>query len=231
MRAIYVSGGLFALIAAFGLGVVFGRFVLKSDNSTEISNSSIPGLFGQGQDNNGDVNQILDPAQMLPPPPTPNNMAQAEANAASIAARNCTVNATRSMPIKNWNNIGSISAIASGETCGNSLVRIILKTPDGKPVFTMTAPAHDFGVALDANTDALKSALEAALPDSAVRAAAYPAWKEGDAAPSGSEFNRDTYEAIRAANSPVICVKLPSAPQTCLASDPNTNEIKTLSRG
>ncbi|MEN9873765.1 MAG: hypothetical protein RL186_662, partial [Pseudomonadota bacterium] len=69
------------------------------------------------------------------------------------------------------------------------------------------------------------------LPTNAVRAAAYPAWDADGPAPTNTEFTRETYEAIRAANHPVICLKLPSASQRCVAADPATKQIKVFSRG
>lgn len=236
MRAIYVSAGLFSLLAAFGLGIVVGRFVMKDGpQDVAMNQNAIPGLFGQNNEFSAAGIPNQDPAQMLPTAPNPPQAnltaAQAEAMASASAAKNCSVSASRSMPIRNWNSTGSISAVAVGESCGTAVVRFVLKTSDGRTLFTLTAPARDLDVAEGASADALKDAIERSLPDSAVRAAAYPQWKEGAPTPLGTEFNRETYEAIRAQNLPVICIKLASAPQTCFASDPNSNEIKTLSRG
>jgi|APTNR8051073442_1049403.scaffolds.fasta_scaffold02814_4 hypothetical protein len=236
MRAIYVSAGLFSLLAAFGLGVVVGRFVMKDGPSkTAFNQGTIPGLFGQNNEFSAAGIPNQDPSQILPVLPNPQEAnltpAQIEASAAANAAKNCSVTASRPMPIRNWNNFGAISAVAVGENCGTAVVRFVLKASDGRTLFTLSAPARDLDVAPDASAETLQAAVERSLPDSAVRAAAYPQWKEGAPTPLGTEFNRETYEAIRAQNAPVICIKLASAPQTCFAADPNSNEIKTLSRG
>lgn len=241
MRAIMVSASLLGVLASFGLGVVVGRFVLRDNSGANAAQTSpIPGMFGATNEFSAAGTQTLDPAQMLPLPPAPEKAqphisiaisAGTEADAAQAAAKNCAVNISRAVPIKSWAESGSVSAVADGENCGTALVRIVVKNGEGRPVFSMSAPARDFGVPETADVEALKVAVSRALPDSAVRAAAYPAWKEGDKNPLGTEFGREAYEAVRAANAPVICVKLPSAPQTCLAADPSSGEVKTLLRG
>lgn len=245
MRTLYVSAALFGVLASFGLGVVVGRFVIKNDQGENAAQMAPEiGVFGATAEANGAIDANLDPAQMLPVPAAPNApqksivsadavavSARTEAEAFQSASKNCAISVSRAVPIKSWNQSGSVSAITEGEDCGSSLVRILVKNPEGRTVFTMSAPAGDFGIAADADAAQLKAALSRALPDSAVRAAAYPVWKEGDKAPTGTEFGREAYEAIRAANAPVICVKIPSAPQTCLAADQSSGEVKTLLRG
>ena len=245
MRTLYVSAALFGVLASFGLGVVVGRFVIKNDDGMNAAQVAPDiGIFGATAETNGAIDANLDPAQMLPPPAAPNSpqksivsaeavavSARSEAEAFQSASKNCSISVSRAVPIKSWEQSGSVSAITEGENCGTSLVRILVKNPEGKTIFTMSAPAGDFGVAPSADAGELKAALARALPDSAIRAAAYPAWKEGDKAPNGTEFGREGYEAVRAANAPVICVKIPSAPQTCLAADPSSGEVKTLLRG
>jgi hypothetical protein len=260
MRAIVVSGGVLAVAAVFGLGVVVGRFVLTHE--VPVVSAPTNAIMGpSGLDNPlGDPNAALGtdpslnalppaPAAPLPPatppgsavasttPATPTTIPTISARAASDAAiaasaitASCNVRVSKDAPVRSWSQKDRVTAIAVGDTCGNSTIRISLETPDGAALYTLQAPARDFGIAPQASADDVRNAITLFLPTNAVRAAAYPQWATGAASPSGTEFGRDAYEAVRAANGPVTCLKMPNAAQRCVATDPSNGQIKVFSR-
>lgn len=250
MKSIYVAGGVLALAVVFGLGVVVGRFVLERE--PDIATAPTPAIPGMaGLDNPlSDPNAALGtdpdmmaeaPAAPLPPAAVPRaapttglagmSAAQAESEAAMAAAAlpACDVRVSRRMPVKSWGAGDALVATASGTTCGAAVVRIQVTGSDGGPLYTLSAPASDFGLDAGASADALRAALDRALPAAAVRAAAYPAWS--DATPAQTEFSREAYDAIRAADAPVVCLKLPTAPTRCLAADPASGQVRVFNRG
>jgi hypothetical protein len=254
MRAIVVSGGVLALAAAVGFGVVIGRFVLDRDKaSVQAPTNAIMGPLGV--DNPlGDPNAVLsgDPSLNAPPPTVaaplapavpPNSLAvpavpvisaRAESDAAVAIGETgtaCNIRVTQNAPIRSWSKMDRVTATAMGPTCGTGVVRIILETPEGAALYTLQAPARDFGIsdAIDAN--AVRDRLTQLLPTNAVRAAAYPQWTVGGAAPTQNEFSQESYEAVRAANTPVTCLKMPTGTQRCVASELSSGQVKVFSRG
>jgi hypothetical protein len=259
MRAIMVAGAVLGLGGAFGLGVIVGRFVLSEDRATiEAPTNAIPGPIGL--DNpladpdaamTGDPDLYgTAPAAPLPPanippssgtgqsvPPAPGTAevmtAQAEsaaAMAASAATPMCNVRVTRNTPVRSWASKDRISAVATGPTCGAASIRIMVQAEDGSVLYTLTSQVSDFGLGNDATADAVRSRLEIAMPSAAVRASAYPAWTSGQAAPTRTGFSQEAYEAIRRADSPVVCIKLPGAPEDCVATDPATGQVKVFAQ-
>ena len=121
--------------------------------------------------------------------------------------------------------------MAVGPTCGAAVVSVLLETKDGAALYSLQAPARDFGIAPNSNAEDVRVRLSQLLPTDAVRAAAYPAWPADAPAPTRNEFTRDAYEAVRASNNPVTCLKLPTGTQRCVAADPGSGQIKVFSRG
>jgi hypothetical protein len=254
MRAIVVSGGVLAVAAIFGLGVVFGRFVLNRDTPSAAAPTNAimgpPGLdnplgdpyaaLGTDPSLNAAPPTIAAPLPPMtqpgiaapPQPPIISPRAESDAAiAASAITSACDVRVSQSAPVRSWSKQDQVSAIATGQSCGASMIRIVLETPDGNALYSLQAPARDFGIAPDASADDVRAQLMQLLPTNAVRAAAYPAWPADGAAPTRNEFTRDVYEAIRAANNPVTCLKLPTGSQRCVAADPSNGQVKVFSRG
>jgi hypothetical protein len=260
MRAIVISGGVLAIAAVFGLGVVVGRFVLTRDVPPVVSAPTNEMLGTTGLDNPvGDPNAVLSgdpslnalppaPAAPLPPalppgyattsPTTPTQSAAITARDASVGAMeaasvtaSCNIRVSRDAPIRSWTQKDRISVSAIGDTCGASVIRISLETPTGASLYSLQASARDFGISPEATAEDVRDRINQILPTDAVRAAAYPPWSIGGPPPATSEFTRDAYEAVRAANAPVTCVLMPSAPQRCLATDPTNGQIKVFARG
>ena len=254
MRAIVVSGGVLAIAAVFGLGVVVGRFVLKQ-NSPSVSAPTNAIMGPSGIDNPlGDPSAVLgsDPSLNAPPPtiaaPLPPSTqpginsnaitadisARAESDAAIAAATvtaSCDVRVSQEAPVRSWSQKDRVTAMAVGPTCGTAMIRIMLETPEGNALYSLQAPARDFGINPTANAEEVRVRLSQLLPTDAVRAAAYPAWPADGPAPTRNEFTRDAYEAVRASNNPVTCLKLPTGTQRCVAADPGNGQVKVFSRG
>lgn len=253
MRAIVVSGGVLAVAAVFGLGVVVGRFVLSHD-SAAVSAPTNAIMGPTGMDNPlGDPDAALgtDPSLNAPPPtiaaplPPATPPGQAVAAVAPITARlesdaaiasgtsqsDCNIRVSHNAPVRSWTKMDKITATAIGPNCGSGVVRIMLETPEGAALYSLQAPARDFGISADASAEVVKSKLTELLPTNAVRAAAYPEWPATGPAPTRTEFTRETYEAIRASNAPVVCLKMPTASQRCVATDPASGQVRVFSRG
>ena len=124
-----------------------------------------------------------------------------------------------------------VTASAIGKTCSSGIVRILLESAEGAALYSLQAPARDFGINEGDSAEIVRSRLTQLLPSNAVRAAAYPQWSAGAEPPTRNEFTQDAYEAVRAANSPVVCLKLPTATQRCVAADPVSGQLKVFSRG
>lgn len=258
MRVIMVSGGVLAVAAVFGLGVVVGRFVLSRDVAA-VSAPTNAIMGPSGLDNPlGDPNAALsaDPSlNALPPAPSaplppalPPGYAQSGAQpgsgAASISARAasdaamaasevtaaCNIRVSQDTPIRTWAQKDRVSIVAIGETCATATIRISLETPESASLYSLQANARDFGIAPDASADDVRARLSQIIPTNSVRAAAYPQWSSDAAAPAGSEFTREGYEAVRAANLPVTCLRIPNAAQRCFAVDPSNGQLKVFAR-
>ena len=255
MRLIVLSSAALGLAASFGLGVVVGKFVLKPDQPV-VSAPTNAIMGAAGLDNPlSDPDAVLgdDPAVLAPPPPppvpatTPVNavaavaavgpvpvpgMAATPATPPADATPGCDIRVSQSAPVRSWTSPDRVSILSSGPTCGQATIRVVLETTDGSPLYTLQAPARDFGIGADASAAQVKDRLTQLLPPSAGRASAYAAWPEGAAeGPSRTEFPRETYEAMRAADVPVNCLKMPSGAQRCVARDPKSGAIKIMSRG
>jgi hypothetical protein len=261
MRAIVVSGGILGIAAVFGLGVVVGRFILTRDAPVvSAPTNAILGPSGMDNplgDPNADLGSdpsinALPPAPNAPLPPatppqsasnvlTPPNPApipaisartESEAAiAASAVSSACNIRISKDAPIRSWSQKDRVTANAVGDSCGNSTIRITLETPEGASLYSLQAAARDIGISPQATADEVRNRISQLLPVDAVRAAAYPPWVNGDTSPTRSEFSRESYEAVRAANAPVTCLKMPNAALRCVASDPSNGQIKVFSRG
>lgn len=239
MRALKVSTIVFVIVAIIGIAVIMGRFVFKLGPAQIGEEPKMASIEADLVSTNSVTDQAFDPAQMLPPSPVieqpknANSMSGAaqEAASSSMASSNCAVNVEKPISISDWNNKGVVSASAEGNDCQSAIIRIEIKSNQGKSLFSMSAPARDFGMSANSNSENLRNALNNALPNSAVRANAYPKWDNDESKPFGTEFDKATYEKIRAQSAPVICIKLPTAPQTCIAANPETGDIRTFSRG
>ncbi len=222
------------ILVLIGGAIVVLRFVLgHAKDEVAVNAQIVNGTMYDGPS----VDVELDPSQVIPAPAIIEAPATAKiddaaiADASAQAAMNCAVSSVKNLAISDWNTRGTVSAQADGDTCGQALVRLLVRDGADKIVFTMTAPARDFGVAPDADGTSLKDAIEKTLPQSSTHANSFPEWKNNDTKPFGTEFDQATYEKLRAEDVPIICLKLPSAPQTCIAENPKDGMYHTFVRG
>lgn len=223
------------ILLLIGGGLVVWRFVLGHAKDEVVVNTQIATTNEYLGGTNSDP---IDPSQMLPAPAiieVPTTIVKVDdatiAEASAQASMNCAVSSVKSVAISNWETRGTVSAQADGDNCGQALVRLLVRDNNEKIVFTMTAPARDFGVEPDADGVALKSAIEKSLPQNSAHAGSFPQWASADTKPFGTEFDQATYEKLRTADVPIICLKLPSAPQTCIAESPKDGMYHTFVRG
>jgi hypothetical protein len=256
MRAIVISGGVLGVAAIFGLGVIVGRFVLKDDRQVVAAPTNA--IMGpSGLDNPlGDPNAALEgdpslsslpqaPSAPLPPATPPGRFSQTNptdpsamtarlesdaAIAASAVTAGCNVRVSKNAPVRSMNQQDRITAIAIGSNCATATVRLMLETSEGAALYSLQAPARDFGISQSDTPADVETKIARLLPTDVVRSAAFPAWEANRPAPTTTEFSQEAYEAIRAANGPVTCLKLPTGGQRCVAGDVTSGQIKVLSR-
>jgi hypothetical protein len=255
VRLIVVSGGVLAIAAIFGLGVVVGRFVLKDDR-TVVSAPTNAIMGPSGVDNPlGDPNAALagDPAASALPPAAPSALpparppqgivstvgaatalsARSESDAAmeaSAITASCNVRVSKDIAIRSWSQKDRISVVAIGPTCDTASIRLMLETSEGAALYSLQTPARDLGILAGDTEETVRTRLAQLLPTDSVRAAAFPQWTPDTPSPNRSEFTQESYEAVRTANNPVTCLKFPTTNQRCVAGDLASGQIKVFSR-
>jgi hypothetical protein len=143
----------------------------------------------------------------------------------------CDVKVSQATAIRSWKAADRVTIMATGNDCASGSIRVTLETNEGRALYTLQAPARDFGIPATASPDQIRDRLTTLLPAQAVKSSAYPAWAEGSESPTRSEFTRETYEAIRQADAPVVCLKLPTSAQRCVAQDPKSGQLRVFARG
>lgn len=257
MRAIVVSGGVLAIAGVFGLGVVVGRFILNDDQQpVSVPSNAIIGP--SGLDNPlGDPSAILSadaslnapPAAasgpLAPATPPPRFQAQSGDTGATITARaesdaamaastltaTCNIRVERNAYVRSWTQQDRVAILAIGPSCASASIRAVVETPDGAALFSVPLLPREFAITATDPVEAIQTKISAALPSDSARAAAFPPWQLNQPAPTQSDFTQDKYEAMRAANVPVVCFNLPSSGKNCFAFDPTAAQVKLFSRG
>jgi hypothetical protein len=257
VRLIVASGAALALVVTFGLGVVVGKFVLSPNQP--LASAPTNAIMGPvGLDNPlADPDAVLstDPSVTAPAPPAvpeppttgPNEVViptpgplvngigpRAESDAAMAAGnvvQQCDIKVSQPIAIRTWKAPDRVTIMALGNECASGNIRVTLETNEGRALYTLQAPARDFGIPATATADQIRDRLTTLLPANAVKSDTYPAWPEGVESPTRSEFTRETYEAIRQADAPVVCLKLPTSAQRCVAQDPKSGQLRVFARG
>lgn len=223
------------ILLFIGGALVVWRFVLGHAKNEVVVNAQLAGgseYVADSSEKEIDPSQILPAPAIIEVPVTMEKMNDAAiADASAQAAMNCAASSVKAIALADWETRGTVSAQADGDSCGQALVRLFVRDNNEKIVFNMTAPARDFGVPADADGGTLKAAIEKSLPQAAAHANSFPAWTDNATKPFGTEFDQATYEKLRASDVPIICLKLPSAPQTCIAKSPKDGMFHTFVRG
>lgn len=120
-----------------------------------------------------------------------------------------------------------IEARAIGDDCANAVVVWTLRTAAGKPIWTHAAPYEWLANPVDpTSTSEMETFLEQWAGVTVDDTSASPVWSAEDvAAPEAwgtggsSMFLRDTYESIRAAKMPRVCLPTSKESYQCIFYD------------
>ncbi|MDX2235370.1 MAG: hypothetical protein NW200_12805 [Hyphomonadaceae bacterium] len=150
---------------------------------------------------------------------------------APVAETGCERQAVRVVSFTAPDARDTITARALGDACATAVVVWTLQDGAGKVLWTHAAPYDAFAAAADPSSAPemgafLRTWTEVAVDDTA----ASPPWVEDGApeawGPSGhSMFARETYETIRAAQLPRVCVPTSRETETCLFYDAQAEAV------
>lgn len=128
-------------------------------------------------------------------------------------------------------------AFSDGPSCELAVVTLVVRAPDGKPMWTQSSPASHLMVfgGVD-NTAKMNSALgewvnqEKAMMPTGEK---LPAWDADQETPTSGEFpfyleegvDREFYEKVRRADAPLFCYVQGMESMACVTLDKETNEM------
>lgn len=148
-------------------------------------------------------------------------------------ARDCNRVVERAAAFTAPNARDTIEARAIGDDCATAIVVWTVRNGDGKPLWTYAAPYAWLSTPVNPTSKAeMETFLEkwagVAVDDTSVS----PVWSADDAAapeawgPTGSSmFVRETYQSIRAAMKPRICVPTTSETAQCIFYDAEAEAV------
>ena len=127
----------------------------------------------------------------------------------------------------------TVEARSVGPSCETAIVVWTLRDAAGKPLWTHAAPYAWLWASADPRaSDELRTFLERWAGVAVDDTSASPAWArdkaggaDGWGASGGSMFARDTYETIRTARLPRICVPTTSERYQCIFYDPQAEAV------
>jgi hypothetical protein len=145
----------------------------------------------------------------------------------AASGRDCNRVVERSAAFTAPNASDTIEARAIGADCANAVVVWTVRNASGKPLWTHAAPYAWLHAPVDPTSRAeMETFLEKWAGVSVDDTSASPVWSlEDEAAPAAwgprgsSMFVRETYETIRAAKLPRICVPTTSDTSECIFYD------------
>ncbi|MDZ4775642.1 MAG: hypothetical protein SGJ23_02535 [Alphaproteobacteria bacterium] len=126
-----------------------------------------------------------------------------------------------------------IEARAIGADCPNAIVVWTLRTSTGKPVWTHAAPYEWLATPVDpTSTSEMETFLETWAGVAVDDTSASPVWSAEDAGapeawgPGGSSmFLRETYESVRAAKLPRVCLPTSKESYQCIFYDAEAEAV------
>jgi hypothetical protein len=151
------------------------------------------------------------------------------------AAEGCTRTATHDVGWTNEQAPDTITARSEGPSCAQAIVVLTVRNSGGDPLWTFASTFYDMTTGgwplgeVPPVTDARMDEFLASWANvSAMRSGALPAWREGAASLTDSAeglaystaFERETYEAMRGRNLPLICYAAAAEASQCLMIDP-----------
>ena len=156
---------------------------------------------------------------------------------ASQAVAGCSRTATHNVRWSDSQAADTITAHADGPTCLQAMVTFVVRNARGDPLWTFASTYYDMttGGIAPSNAPAVSSQqVDAFLARwanvTAQNTAQLPEWRQGASHVIGSggftyntSYSRDSYEAIRQRNTPMICFAAAVATTQCLIIDPSSN--------
>jgi hypothetical protein len=132
----------------------------------------------------------------------------------------CDLESVRELAFTGAEAPDTVAAQAIGPSCDKTIGLYVVRTAEGYPVWSWSAPlAHRFGDVFAAeDTEHLQGFLDAWAQPQVSRTQAAPAWD--DLAQGQTSLDRLTYEDIRARNLPMLCHFSGTAQQTCVFWEP-----------
>lgn len=131
-------------------------------------------------------------------------------------------------------------AFSDGPSCALAVVTLVVRTADGTPVWTHTAPAAQVmifaGVTNAADMQSRLAEWIAQENSMMPTTAALPDWPQAQESPMSGEFpfyvedgfTREDYLSVRAAGLPLFCYVQGMESLACVALDPATGEANKI---
>lgn len=154
----------------------------------------------------------------------------------SASAENgCALSATHELNWSSDTQSDIVTATAHGPSCGQAIVTLVVRNAAGDPLWTLSRTYLDMvaggggpGAPPPVSDEEMQRFLDGWVDLSLGRSSELPAWTEsaatlGDAVQGMSyatNFDRDTYEMLRASNLPQICYAAATEGSECLIIDP-----------
>ena len=152
----------------------------------------------------------------------------------------CTRNATHTVTWSSQDAPDMISAISEGPSCAQAVVTLVVRNADGDPLWVFANTYHDLhtggvappGIAPPAVTvEEMEKFLQSFANVTAMQSGQLPHWTDGAPGPADASrpfhystaYQRDTYEALRASNRPLICYAAAAEATQCLIMDRASN--------
>lgn len=142
------------------------------------------------------------------------------ASCAPTAPARCDLEATRTVALTGPDAEDRISARAIGSACDKAVGLIEVRTFEGYPIWSWSAPlAHRFGDVFAAqDTEAMQAFLERWTDATIATTNAAPAW--ADLRAGQTTLDQFTYDDIRARALPMLCHYSGTARETCVFWEP-----------
>lgn len=136
------------------------------------------------------------------------------------ALAGCDLQAAREIAFSSGESADEVLTRAIGPSCDKAIGLFVLRTAEGYPVWSWSAPlAHRFGDVFAAeDSEHVQSFLDAWAQPEITTTQAAPAWPA--LAPGQTTLDQLTYEDVRARNLPMLCHFSGTARQTCVFWEP-----------
>jgi hypothetical protein len=145
----------------------------------------------------------------------------------------CARTATREVIWSDDQAPDTVTATASGPTCAQTVVTLVIRSADGEPLWAFASTYYDMiiggrGEPIEVSEQDVDRFLAGWADVSLNTSGALPEWPEGAASPGEAvegmayytEFDRETYNSLRARNLRQLCFAAAVEASQCLVIDP-----------